>query len=67
MHDEVPTREGYVLMGLLGLCIASINVGSSIIFAAGNVVVEVTLILYTVKSKTSKGPETSAVIPMSLD
>lgn len=57
----------WVLLGLLGLYIASINVGSSIIFAAGNVVVEVILILYTVKSKTSKEPETSAVIPMSLD
>jgi hypothetical protein len=57
----------WVLLGLLGLYIASINVGSSIIFASGKVLVEVIVILYTVKSKTSKEPKTTAVIPMSLD
>jgi hypothetical protein len=56
----------WVLLGLLGLYIASINVGSSIIFATGNVVVEAILVLYTVKSKTSKETETTAVTPVSL-
>jgi hypothetical protein len=57
----------WVLLGLLGLYIASIDVGSSMIFAAGNVVVEAILILYTLKSKTSKETETTAVTPVSLD
>jgi hypothetical protein len=57
----------WVLLGLLGLYIASINVGSSVIFAVGNVVVEAILILYAAKSKTSKETGTSAVTSVSLD
>jgi heme/copper-type cytochrome/quinol oxidase subunit 2 len=41
-----------VLASLLGLYIVSIDRTSSLIFAAGNIIVEVILILYTVKNKT---------------
>lgn len=52
----------WVLLGLLGLYIISINRSSSILFAAGNVVVEALLILYTVKSRISKAPETRKTV-----
>lgn len=45
----------WVLLGLLGLYIVSIDRGSSIIFAAGNIIVEALLIVYTVRNRTSKG------------
>jgi uncharacterized membrane protein len=41
----------WVLLGLLNLYIVSINRGSSILFAAGNIVVEVILIAYARKNK----------------
>jgi len=47
----------WVLLGLLGLYIVSIDRGSSILFASGNVVVEALLILYTVRTGTSRGTE----------
>ncbi len=47
----------WVLLGLLGLYIISIDRGSSIIFASGNIIVEVILIAYTMKNRTSKGRE----------
>ena len=47
----------WVLLGLLGLYIGSIATGSSIVFASGNLVVEVLLIAYTWKNRSPKGPE----------
>jgi hypothetical protein len=46
----------WVLLGLLGLYIVSIDRDSSILFASGNMVVEALLIAYTVKNRPSKGP-----------
>jgi len=42
-----------LLAGLLGLYIVSIERTSSLIFAAGNIIVEAILILYTVKNKSA--------------
>jgi len=39
------------LLGLLILYIISIGTGSSILFAGGNIIVEVILIIYTMKNK----------------
>jgi heme/copper-type cytochrome/quinol oxidase subunit 2 len=47
----------WVLLGLLGLYIVSIDRGSSIVFASGNLVVEALLIAYTVKNRPREGPE----------
>jgi hypothetical protein len=44
----------WVLLGLLGLYIVSINRGSSILFASGNLVVEALLIVYTVRNRPPK-------------
>jgi hypothetical protein len=48
----------WVLLGLLGLYIVSIDRGSSILFASGNIVVEALLIAYTAKNRPQKGPKT---------
>ena len=48
----------WILLGLLGLYIVSIDRGSSILFASGNLVVEALLIAYTVKNRPPKGPKT---------
>jgi len=48
----------WVLLGLLGLYIVSIDRRSSIVFASGNLVVEAMLIAYTLKNRPTKGPET---------
>ena len=42
----------WVLLGLLTLYIVSISRGSSVLFAAGNVVTEAVLIAYAVKNRT---------------
>jgi len=42
----------WVLVGLLIFYIITMYLGSSIIFAAGNIAVEVILILYVVKNRT---------------
>ena len=42
----------WVLLGLLIFYIVSIDVGSDMIFAAGNVLVEIVLIIYLLKNKT---------------
>jgi hypothetical protein len=42
----------WVLFGLLALYIVSIDIGSAILFAAGNIFTEIVLIVYTVKNKT---------------
>jgi hypothetical protein len=47
----------WVLLGLLGLYIVSIDRASSIVFASGNVVVEALLIAYTVKNRPREGLE----------
>ena len=41
-----------VLAALLGLYIVSIDRASSLIFAAGNIIVEVILVVYTVKNQS---------------
>ena len=47
----------WALLGLLGLYIVSIDRGSSILFASGNIVVEALLVAYTVKNRPARGPE----------
>ena len=47
-----------VLAGLLGLYVISINRTSALIFALGNIVVEVILLVYTVRSKTVGATDT---------
>ncbi len=42
-----------LLAGLLGLYIVSIERASSLIFAAGNIIVETILVLYTVKNRSA--------------
>jgi Flp pilus assembly protein TadB len=42
----------WVLLGLLIFYIISIDIGSDVIFAAGNILVEVALIIYLLKNKT---------------
>ena len=61
-QDRTANRLGFVkdfvfvwvLLGLLGLYIVSINGSSSVLFALGNIVVEALLIAYTVKSRPRK-------------
>ncbi|MCJ7506100.1 hypothetical protein MUP05_06490 [Candidatus Bathyarchaeota archaeon] len=48
----------WVLLGLLVLYVVSINGGSSLLFAAGNILVEAILILYVVKNKTKLEQQT---------
>jgi hypothetical protein len=55
----------WVLLGLLGLYIVSIDRGSSILFASGNMVVEVMLIAYTVRNRPPKAPKTKESDPYS--
>jgi hypothetical protein len=43
-----------VLLALLGLYIFSINNSSALIFAAGNIIVEIILIAYTVRNRVKK-------------
>jgi Flp pilus assembly protein TadB len=44
----------WVLLGLLIFYIVSIDIGSDMLFAAGNVLVEVLLIIYLLKNKTKE-------------
>jgi heme A synthase len=41
----------WVLLGLLVFYIVSINIGSAAVFAAGNIVVEILLLIYLMKNK----------------
>lgn len=41
----------WVLLGLLAFYIVSVNQGSVLLFAAGNIVVEVVLAIYVLKSR----------------
>jgi hypothetical protein len=49
----------WILIGLLVLYVVSIGEGSYLLFAAGNVVVEILLIVYTVRSGRSPNGSTS--------
>jgi len=44
----------WVLMGLLVFYIISVSIGSSLVFAAGNIIVEMLLIAYLVRNKQEK-------------
>ena len=44
----------WVLAGLLILYIVTVNNSSSMVFAVGNVIVEVVLIVYTLKNRSKK-------------
>jgi hypothetical protein len=47
----------WVLIGLLFFYIVSVKIGSAVIFAAGNIVVELILIAYLLKNKTTTSPK----------
>jgi len=44
----------WVLVGLLVFYIVSVDIGSSAVFAAGNIIVEVVLIAYLIKNRHEK-------------
>jgi len=48
----------WVLIGLLVFYIISVNIGSSMVFAAGNLIVEVMLIAYLIRNRREKSAET---------
>jgi len=48
----------WVLIGLLVFYIISVNIGSSMVFAAGNIIVEVMLIAYLIRNRREKSAET---------
>lgn len=50
----------WVLFALLILYIVSINIGSSMLFAVGNIFTEAALIIYAVKNRTGKRPAADA-------
>jgi heme A synthase len=47
----------WVLLGLLIFYIVSIEIGSDLVFAAGNIFVEVALIIYLLRNRTRKSEE----------
>jgi hypothetical protein len=49
----------WVLLGLLVFYIVSINVGSATIFAAGNIIVEILLLVYLIKNKQAESSSSS--------
>jgi hypothetical protein len=49
----------WVLLGLLVFYIVSINVGSAAIFAVGNIIVEILLLVYLVKNKQAESSPSS--------
>jgi len=50
----------WILLGLLVFYIASVNIGSAVLFAAGNIVVEIILIVYLMKSMHEKSEQTAS-------
>jgi len=50
----------WVLLGLLVFYIISVNIGSGELFAAGNIVVEIILIAYLMKSRGEKSEQTAS-------
>jgi O-antigen/teichoic acid export membrane protein len=49
----------WVLLGLLVFYIVSINVGSAAIFAVGNIIVEILLLVYLVKNRQAESSSSS--------
>jgi len=49
----------WVLLGLLVFYIVSINVGSAAIFAVGNIIVEILLLVYLIKNKQAESSPSS--------
>jgi Flp pilus assembly protein TadB len=47
----------WVLLGILVFYIITINIGSSLIFAAGNILVEALLIAYLLKNRKEESEE----------
>jgi Na+-driven multidrug efflux pump len=47
----------WVLIGLLFFYIVTVKIGSAVIFATGNIMVELVLIAYLLKNKTTRSPE----------
>ena len=50
----------WVLIGLLVFYTISVNIGSAVLFAAGNIVVEIILIVYLMKSRREKSEQTAS-------
>ncbi len=58
-QDDKGLRIVWVLLGLLVLYIVSINQGSAVMFAAGNLLVEALLLGYILKNRSKRTePET---------
>jgi hypothetical protein len=49
----------WVLLGLLVFYIVSINIGSAAIFAVGNIIVEILLLVYLFKNKQTESSSSS--------
>ena len=49
----------WVLLGLLVFYIVSINIGSAAIFAVGNIIVEILLLVYLIKNKQAESSPSS--------
>jgi len=49
----------WVLLGLLVFYIVSINIGSAAIFAVGNIIVEILLLVYLIKNKQAESGSSS--------
>jgi len=49
----------WVLLGLLVFYIVSINIGSAAIFAVGNIIVEILLLVYLFKNKQAESSSSS--------
>jgi hypothetical protein len=50
----------WVLLGLLVFYIVSVNIGSAAIFAAGNIFVEIILVIYLMKNRPEKPEQARA-------
>ncbi|MEM3449467.1 MAG: hypothetical protein QXP38_11450 [Nitrososphaerota archaeon] len=50
----------WVLLGLLVFYIVSVNIGSAFLFAVGNIIVEIILIVYLMKSRHEESQQTAS-------
>jgi len=50
----------WVLLGLLVFYIVSVNIGSAAVFAAGNIFVEIILVIYLMKNRPEKSEQARA-------
>ncbi|MEL9914870.1 MAG: hypothetical protein QXL89_07000 [Nitrososphaeria archaeon] len=50
----------WVLLGLLVFYIVSVNIGSAFLFAVGNIIVEIILIVYLMKSRHKESQQTAS-------